>query len=977
MKKLNVLSSLRLFALAVVVALAFSSLAFADTISEQQQVNADTQTEIQADTPDTRTAKTEHSSVLSTQSVEAESGQDQAHPQSNKSRATSLFSENTDYYIILSANSNFVLDAAGSSPRKGSNVSAWTRNNGANQKWRFELGDDGYYTIVNAKNSSLVLDASGKNPRVGSNVSVWTRNNGLNQKWTVEKSGSSFIVRNAANPDLVLDASGKVPKRGANVTTWRSNDGANQRWSIKSQADIDADIEALAAAQKDTIKDGTYVIYASSLSGNPVLDVKSASKDNNANIQTASSNGSANQAWVITHAGNYVLIKNQNSGKYLSVASNNSLSGANVVQTSDSSARGAKWIFVRNSNGTYAIKSALFSDISLDITGAKATAGTNVEIWATNNGNAQTFSLANANPNVGASDAGLDLSGYYFIKSFSNGGLQLDVTGASTSNNANIELWNRAKQPWQIFSFEKEGDYYRIIDAHSNKVLTTASNSLIPGVNVVIYAKNTGSNNQLWQIKKNADNSYSFINKRNGFALQVSSGTQKAGTNVNTAGYSASNNNQKFNLEKLNYVMPTGIYNLKTALNSNQLLDVTGGKTEAGVNIEIWGNNSGQAQKWNIQEVSGQPNVYTLQALCSAKYLADNGSGNAVQVDSGTAANSMWRATIYAGSYVLTNVGTGKTLEVAGSKNAAGTNVGTAACTNANNQRWNLASTPPLQNGTYIIRSKANTSQVLDVVGNSMANNANVDMWTYNKGLNQKFNFFRNSDGTYAIINCGSGKALDAAGGKSSAGTNIAQYTRHNNANQKWKVEFVSDGSFRLVSAVNSNVVIGFSGSAPSNGANVSLVQRDDNSNAQRFVLEATTAFSQDQINMMNKAQGYTSGTGNLILVNLTTHKVGVFSGSKGNWNCIQYWSVATGAPWSKTITGVYRTTGYKKPQLSTDPRAKYGTQINGEYFFHTIVESESELGKSVSHGCIRMSYPSAQWIYNNIKAGTTVALYY
>ena len=127
---------------------------------------------------------------------------------------------------------------------------------------------------------------------------------------------------------------------------------------------------------------------------------------------------------------------------------------------------------------------------------------------------------------------------------------------------------------------------------------------------------------------------------------------------------------------------------------------------------------------------------------------------------------------------------------------------------------------------------------------------------------------------------------------------------------------------------------------------------------------------------MAAKAQGYTSGTNWLILVDRGAHRVGIFNGSQGNWNRSQAFPCVTGAPASQTITGVFRTTGGKRMNLSTDSRARWCTQISGGYFFHTILASESELGQSLSHGCIRLAVPNTQWIYNNIGAGTTVVIY-
>lgn len=132
---------------------------------------------------------------------------------------SSPFKENIQYALSPVTNSNFMLDAAGKRPNVGSNVTIWTRNNGANQMWYLKLGADGYYTIKSAANDRFILDAAASSPKVGSNVSIWSSKNQDNQKWIIEPStNGSYIIRNAANPSLVLDAAGISPKCGANVS---------------------------------------------------------------------------------------------------------------------------------------------------------------------------------------------------------------------------------------------------------------------------------------------------------------------------------------------------------------------------------------------------------------------------------------------------------------------------------------------------------------------------------------------------------------------------------------------------------------------------------------------------------------------------------------------------------------------------------------------------------------------------------------
>ena len=145
------------------------------------------------------------------------------------------FDKNKTYEITSLSNSGFTLDAAGSTPRIGANVSIWTKNGGKNQKWRFVSAGNGYYYIQSVSNPNYVLDAAGKSPKRGSNVSIWTNNKGNNQKWKIEQlANGSYVIRSAANQSYVLDAAGSSPKRGANVSVWTSNGGNNQKWNIKA-----------------------------------------------------------------------------------------------------------------------------------------------------------------------------------------------------------------------------------------------------------------------------------------------------------------------------------------------------------------------------------------------------------------------------------------------------------------------------------------------------------------------------------------------------------------------------------------------------------------------------------------------------------------------------------------------------------------------------------------------------------------------
>lgn len=133
---------------------------------------------------------------------------------------------------------------------------------------------------------------------------------------------------------------------------------------------------------------------------------------------------------------------------------------------------------------------------------------------------------------------------------------------------------------------------------------------------------------------------------------------------------------------------------------------------------------------------------------------------------------------------------------------------------------------------------------------------------------------------------------------------------------------------------------------------------------------------------MYLKANGYSSPTGYLILVNCATHKVGVFQGYQGNWNCVQFWDCTDGAPGTPTVRGVFSVGSRGQYFDAYGCRQYWWTQFYGAYLFHSVIYSkqgqlvDGRLGMSLSHGCIRLGIGEAKWIYDYIPSGTKVVVY-
>ena len=133
---------------------------------------------------------------------------------------------------------------------------------------------------------------------------------------------------------------------------------------------------------------------------------------------------------------------------------------------------------------------------------------------------------------------------------------------------------------------------------------------------------------------------------------------------------------------------------------------------------------------------------------------------------------------------------------------------------------------------------------------------------------------------------------------------------------------------------------------------------------------------------MIRMAQGYSSPTDWLIMVDDDRTLLGVFHGSQGNWSKYDMWRVSTGAPETPSVHGVF-SIGSRGYVFGSGYSCYYWTEWNGPYLFHSIKYNEGTfdvqdgwIGGHISHGCIRMYIERAKWIYDVIPSGTTVVVY-
>lgn len=861
------------------------------------------------------------------------------------------------YSILAKSDPSKALAVSGSG--NGSNVQLSDADGASAQRFRFELGADGFYTVTNLR-SGKVLDVADGSVLPGSNVQQWSGWGGDAQKWAVRDNGDgSYSLVCKAN-GLALDLDGTAS--GSNAQAWTPSADRSQSFSLEP------------ASGQRTVPDGTYVV-STGLDRGKVLDVSGGSVSDSARIQIYESNMTNAQAFRFTfdEKTGYYEIANVGSGKVLDAAGGSSADGTRVQQYSSNGTMAQRWSVVADGDG-YRVCSALDDSKVLDVKWASSANGTDVQLYGANGSAVQRFYLSSTEhePVSPCEDLGLD--GWYEIVPSESDTLCVDISGASKSDGAKVQLYSRNQTLAQLFKFEYSDGYYRLISLNSEKAIGVKNGSIVPGSAVVQSSKQEDGSQQ-FSVKANPDGTYTFICVANALSLSCSS----LGSEASIVGQPSDSGYCTFRLEKPEYVVPEGLVKISSSLDTDKVLDVANASESDGANVQLYSSNSTFAQKWMCTHVEGHANVYRFESLCSGKNMAERDSNVCVADPNPSAKSQMWLlAGINSGAYSFVNLESGKSLDVRYASTSNGTNIQTYEYNGSKAQQFIFEAVSPVAGGTYVIHSKSNYGQVVDVKFASTESGANVWSYEANGSGAQKWNIAANGDGSYRIENAPSKKVLDVANGNAAEGNNVQQYTWNGSAAQKWYISYGGSGGFYLESALNRNFVLSIENGSPVNGANYVLKLK--NASATQLVsFEKTTyipPMPSDRKAMQDRIWGYSSGTQWLIAVDRSTHRVGVFKGSANNWSLQYWWSCVTGAPSTPTITGYYRTTGGKRMSLSTDSRAKWCTQIWNGYFFHTILNSDAELGNSLSHGCLRMSYPSAQWIYSNVYAGTAVLIY-
>ncbi|WP_294686125.1 RICIN domain-containing protein [uncultured Bifidobacterium sp.] len=490
-------------------------------------------------------------------------------------------------------------------------------------------------------------------------------------------------------------SSGKVDGISGNVdmNAFGNKEFVNGGSSNDLQAAID--VRKMTAV---TIPNGNYYINVRSKVASSV-DIPGGSAADSTAIQLYSGNNSKAQQFTFIRQsdGSYEIV-NVNSGKALDVRNAVAENNAIVQQYSRNNSQAQRW-FIRDSGAGYYLQSALGNWV-LDLSGGNTADGAAIRLYAPNGTASQLFV-------VSSSDVSITTGVSMIITSVTNKKLVTDVTSASTTNGARVQLYSSNNTNAQKYRFESIGNgTYKIVNINSGKMLDVAGGSTVNGAALQQYTSNNTVAQQ-WTVRNYGSGKIALVSVNANKAVDIPGGNavQQAQLQLYSPNGTVAQQwlvaKAPLTLrERLNETaakhrqdLPDGTYTFGSKLNTSMKMDVSGASRSNYGNVQIWAGNGTNAQKWKVTHDSN-------------------------------------------GYVTLASVNSGKVLDVNGGVSANGTNVQQYDSNGTYAQKWIAVKN---SDGSYTFQSALAENAVLDVNGGSSANGTNVQLYTSNGTNAQKW----------------------------------------------------------------------------------------------------------------------------------------------------------------------------------------------------------------------------------------------
>lgn len=223
------------------------------------------------------------------------------------------------------------------------------------------------------------------------------------------------------------------------------------------------------------------------------------------------------------------------------------------------------------------------------------------------------------------------------VFSFRNVNSGLYMFTGSAENNSNVEQMMPADDAFHhVWKLIDAGDGYyciaTVLGDGGTYVLDVAGKKADNGTNICLYKYNGGINQQ-FMFTKNPDGSYKILTRVSDgkSAVEVADASKESGANIQQWEINGVNC-QDWILEEAydpGAIMDTTImYEFENA-NSGMVMDIVEGKMESGTNVQQWGSNGFDCQRWILQTCPGWENYYYILSASDPKYaLSVDGKEN-------------------------------------------------------------------------------------------------------------------------------------------------------------------------------------------------------------------------------------------------------------------------------------------------------------------------------------------------------------
>ena len=560
--------------------------------------------------------------------------------------------ENGVYNISTNSNNNLFVTLNNKVAFNGANIELRNKTDENNQKWFFQNIEDNIYEIKSEVDENYAIEVQGGKTNNNTNIQIYKSNSTKAQRFAILKlSDGSYRFTNVNSSKNMDVKNGKIVNT-SNIQQYENNNTDAQKFKI---------FKTNKSEYKQIIDNDNYIIY-SAVNMNKSLRY-------NSNVYIYDVEGSNKELITIEYIGNgYYTLKN-NGKSFTNI-------NGKIYMNDYTSNDNQKWFAVKNSD-FYTFISKIDGKV-LDLPSGSVNNNNALQTYASNGTNAQKFYLEKA--------MNTDLkTGYYTISTDNNYlGLSREV-----AYNGSIPVLQQVKnintQTWYIKNIRN--NLYEIkYGLNPNKVLEVKGGKTANGTYVQTYNSNSTAA-QRWYLIKLKDGNYKFVSS-------VSHTFMTANTNNTVINSNDKNKKQIFKLTQTDGITvgktaDDGYYTISTVLNNNKVLDIAGGKSKAGTNVQIYTANSSIAQIWKLYYIDN--GLYYIRSSLNPKRALTNVNGN-IQIETYTGAdNQKWYIKMFENNMVSIISGSDSLYaDVSGGKTANGTNVGVYKSNNTNAQKFIL-----------------------------------------------------------------------------------------------------------------------------------------------------------------------------------------------------------------------------------------------------------------------------------------------